>query len=102
MGSLYSAVHYWLVDHPRSVFPVALVTNASVHTLMYAYYLFVRPGEEAVVEEIGDRLSDRAVRVWVCDVRFFAVSSFHRIRVLRDLELVLQHRFQRFAFGPLR
>ncbi|CAL5377827.1 unnamed protein product [Camellia sinensis] len=64
--------------------------------------LIVRAGEASVVEEIGDRLSDYTVRVQLCGVGFDVVLSFHRIRVLRDLGLVLQCGFQRFAFGSFR
>ncbi|CAI9103894.1 OLC1v1002479C1 [Oldenlandia corymbosa var. corymbosa] len=60
-----------------------------------------RAGNPAVVEEIGDGLSDCTVRVQLWDIRVDAVLPFYGSGLLRDAGLVLQRRFQCLPLSPL-
>lgn len=57
-------------------------------------------GDPTQVEAGCDGLPDCAVSVQLCGFRLDAVFAFFRIRVLRDLGMVLQCGFQCLTFVP--
>ncbi|KAL4349571.1 uncharacterized protein DS421_10g293370 [Arachis hypogaea] len=61
-----------------------------------------RARDPTAVEARRDGLPDRAVRVQLRRLRFDAVPALLRVRLLRDLGLVLQCGFQCFSFSPVR
>lgn len=54
---------------------------------------FVRGREAAVMEEMGDRLSDYTVRVGVSGLGNDDLLSLHRRRMLRDVGVGVRHCF---------
>lgn len=64
--------------------------------------LVMRNGAPAQVEEAGHGSTDCAICVQLCGVGSDALLPLYRIRVLRDMGLVLQCCFQRLSFGSFR
>lgn len=92
---------------PLAVHVAVVAPRGARHQLSRAHadvrlLLVVCAGEAAAVEEGGDGLPDRAVRVQFRGVGFDAVLPFYGIGVLRDLGVVLQCGFQCFAFMAFR